>query len=173
MASRQCMRAAALLSWLAQAAIGLALTAGMARAEDFDAIVTRVSDGDSVRVRPVDGGPPRVLRLVGLDAPERCQAYGAQARAALARQVLWRPVRVQVHARDRYRRELARVGTQDIPDMNAWMVAQGHAWSYRLRDAPGPYAGEEAQARQAQRGLWALPSPQEPRAFRRAHGPCP
>jgi endonuclease YncB( thermonuclease family) len=157
---------------LVLAAIGLALAAGAARAEDFDAIVTRVSDGDSVRVRPLDGGPPRVLRLVGMDAPERCQAYGAQARAALARQVLWRPVRVEAGARDRYQRELARLGTPDIPDLNAWMVAQGHAWSYRLREDPGPYARQEALARQEGRGLWAQPSPQEPRAFRRLHGPC-
>ncbi len=170
--SRRCVRAATLLALVAHAAFALAM-AGAARAEDFEAIVTSVSDGDSVRVRPADGGPQRVLRLVGTDAPERCQAHGAQARAALARQVLWRPVRVQVTARDRYRRELARLGTQDIPDVNAWMVAQGHAWSYRLRGDPGPYARQEALARQARRGLWAHPSPQEPRAFRRTQGPCP
>lgn len=164
------------MAWrgLARIACLLALlAAGAVRAEEFDAIVTRVSDGDSVWVRPADGGTPRVLRLLGIDAPERCQAYGPQARDALARQVLGQPVRVHATGPDRYQRLLARLGTQAVPDVNGWMVLQGHAWSYRLRDASGPYDGEEGQAREARRGLWARSAPQEPRAFRRAHGPCP
>lgn len=172
MGARLSIRNRALTAWLAQGAFGLLLFAGAACAESFDAVVIRVTDGDSVQVQPADGGPPRVLRLVGMDAPERCQAYGAQATHALARQVLGHPVRVQATSRDRYRRLLARLGTAEIPDVNGWMVTQGHAWSYRMGDDPGPYAREEAQARHARRGLWALAAPQEPRAFRREHGPC-
>lgn len=168
---RRLVRLVSRLALLVPAVLGLMATDGV-RAEEFNAVVTRVSDGDSVWVRPTHGGPPRVLRLEGMDAPERCQAYGPQARAALARQVLWRPVRVQASSRDRYQRLLARLGTQDTPDVNAWMVNQGHAWSYRLRGDPGPYTQEEAQARRARRGLWAGAAPQEPRAFRREHGPC-
>ncbi len=175
MASRRVCRFARLLAggaWTALLAAGL-LPAGAALAEDFDAVVTRVSDGDSVWVQPADGGPARVLRLRGMDAPERCQAHGPQARTALARLVLGQPVRVQASSRDRYQRLLARLETQEVPDVGAWMVAQGHAWSYRLRDEPGPYVREEQRARQARRGLWAQPAPQEPRAFRRVQGPCP
>ena len=137
MAPRRSVLATRLLAGWVCGALGL-LAVGAARSESFDAIVTRVSDGDSVRVRPVDGGPPRVLRLLGMDAPERCQAYGPQARSALSRQVLWRPVRVQATTRDRYQRLLARLETDDTPDVNGWMVAQGHAWSYRLGGEPEP-----------------------------------
>ncbi len=168
MASRLTRRLACLVTSLG----ALLASASAACASTFEATVIRVSDGDSVWVQPADGSPPRVLRLLGIDAPETCQAHGRQARAALAQRALGQPVRVQATSLDRYHRLLARLATQDEPDLGAWMVAQGHAWSYRLREDPGPYVQEEAQARQARRGLWAGPSPQEPRAFRREHGPC-
>lgn len=139
---------------------------------EFRGIVTRVSDGDSVWVRPHNGGKRQVIRLLGLDAPEICQTHGQQARAALAQRVLHQPVTVRVVGRDKYRRVLARLGTPAQPDVGAWMVAQGHAWSWRERAHAGPYAAQQAKARGARRGLWALPAAQEPRAFRREHGPC-
>jgi len=168
MAACRLNRAARVLAGLATM-VALVATA---HAQVFDAVVTRVSDGDSVRVQPVDGGPPRVLRLLGMDAPETCQRHGPQAREALAGQVQGQRVRVHATTLDRYQRLLARLETAQEPDVGAWMVVHGHAWSYRWRDNPGPYAQEQAEARQAHRGLWAGATPQEPRAFRREHGPC-
>lgn len=139
---------------------------------EFRGVVIRVSDGDSVWVKPHGGGKRRVVRLLGLDAPEICQAHGPQARAALAQRVLNQPVTVRVAGRDKYRRTLARLGTRAQPDVGAWLVSQGHAWSWRERSDAGPYAVQQARARGARRGLWALPAAQEPRAFRREHGPC-
>lgn len=134
--------------------------------------VTHVTDGDTVWVRPARGGAPRKLRLRGIDAPESCQPHGAAARRALAARLLHQPVQVRGRQRDDYRRLLARVATPSDPDVGAWLVAQGHAWSYRHGRRAGPYAREEAQARAAGRGLWALPGAIEPRLFRRSHGPC-
>ena len=63
-------------------------------AQALSGVVTRVTDGDTVWVRPDEPKrKPVKLRLVGIDAPERCQAWGAQATAALAAQVLHRHVR--------------------------------------------------------------------------------
>lgn len=143
-----------------------------AHAAEFSGTVTRVSDGDTLWVRPAAGGAPRPVRLQGIDAPEICQAHGREARAALAARVLGQRVTVRSKARDGYRRWVGRVSTPAEPDLNGWLVAQGHAWSSRWRQHRGPYAEQEARARQARRGLWAAARPQEPRAFRRAHGPC-
>lgn len=137
----------------------------------FTGVVTRVSDGDTVWVRPDTGGKPRPVRIEGIDAPEICQPHGAQARAALAGQLLRQPVTVRVSRRDDYERWLARVDLHGT-DTGEWMVDRGHAWSYRWRGDAGPYAAQQALARQARRGLWAAPAPTEPRAFRRQHGPC-
>ena len=48
----------------------------MACAEVYFAQVTKVSDGDTVWVKPEGVAAPRKLRLQGLDAPEICQAWG-------------------------------------------------------------------------------------------------
>lgn len=133
--------------------------------------LSRVSDGDTVWVRPMAGGRPRKLRLHGIDAPEICQAHGPEARRALERLALRRQVQVQVLRVDDYRRPIARVRL-DGQDLGALMVREGHAWSYRYRHNPGPYVREEEQARAARRGLFAAAQPQRPYAFRRSHGPC-
>ena len=65
--------------------LGLVLS-GTAHA--LSGIVTHVTDGDTIWVRPDEPNrKPVKLRLVGIDAPERCQAWGAQATAALTSQV--------------------------------------------------------------------------------------
>ena len=132
-------------------------------------VVNHVTDGDTLWVRPASG-PPVQVRIQGLDAPEICQAFGRQARDALAARVLHRRVRVATRARDIYHRSVGNV-TLDGQDVGAWLVAGGYAWSSHYRGRNGPYAQEEAHARQARLGLWAAPAV-EPRSFRRRHGAC-
>lgn len=130
-----------------------------------------VSDGDTLWVRPADGGRPMKLRLHGLDAPEICQPGGAAATAALKRIVDKQPLQVETFGKDVWGRTLARI-TIDHHDLGARLVNEGHAWSDAFRDDPGPYAAEEAAARRGRRGLFAEAKPERPRDFRRSHGPC-
>lgn len=147
------------------------LCAAPVSAERFVAIVTHVTDGDTLWVRRHAQAAPIQLRLDGLDAPEICQDHGPAARAALASLVLRRTVVVTTRARDRFERSIARVRLPD-DDAGRWMVRQGHAWSHRFRGRAGPYAAEEALAHAGRLGLWADPAPLEPRAFRKGHGAC-
>ena len=130
-----------------------------------------MSDGDTLFVRPDAGGQPVKIRMDGLDAPEICQAYGPASRQALQSRVLGQPVSVDGRRRDNFGRVLARIRWQQA-DVGEWMVRQGHAWSYRYRRDAGPYAAEEAQARAAQRGLFADAQALQPRDFRKWHGSC-
>ena len=130
-----------------------------------------VSDGDTVFVRPASGGKPIKIRMDGLDAPEICQAYGQVSRQALQNRLQGQAVSVDGRRRDSYGRVLARIRWQQA-DVGEWMVRQGHAWSYRYRRDAGPYAAEEAQAKAAQRGLFADAGALPPRDFRKRHGPC-
>lgn len=134
-------------------------------------VVTHVTDGDTIWVRPAGAGSAVQVRLQGIDAPEICQAFGAQARDALAARVLHRPVQVAVVTKDIYQRSVGRVSLQG-QDIGAWMVAGGHAWSAHYQRRAGPYAQEEAAARNARRGLWLAAAPLEPRLFRKRHGSC-
>ena len=139
------------------------------------AVVTRVSDGDTLWMRPLGGDDrrrPIKLRLLGIDAPERCQAWGEQAQVALSNKVLNKEVRLQTRGRDDHERVLGNVWLGE-EDVSAWMVDQGHAWSYRFRRSAGPYASQEENARQNKRGLFADEQAVEPRQFRKNHGPCP
>ena len=168
------MSRAARIASVTVALVLLALCAhGGARARVIEGSVVRVIDGDTLWLQ-VDASArkPLKLRLAGVDAPERCQAGGADARTALAARVLNRRVQAVVRATDDYRRTVATLRL-DGEDIGAWLVLQGHAWSPGYRHAPGPYAMQEAAARAARRGVFADPGAQDPRLFRRQHGACP
>ncbi|MBP6008498.1 MAG: thermonuclease family protein [Rhodoferax sp.] len=143
----------------------------MACAEVYFAQVTKVSDGDTVWVKPEGVAAPRKLRLQGLDAPEICQAWGQSARDALANMVLNVRVQVSVKYEDDYGRGLARLSV-DGQDVGAKLVAAGHAWSSRWHRSLGPYAKEEAQAKAGRLGLFAQSQPETPRDFRKRFGSC-
>jgi endonuclease YncB( thermonuclease family) len=154
------------------AAASLLLTLAVcAQARSFEGVVTHVTDGDTLWVRPAAGGAPRQVRLQGIDAPEICQAFGVSSRNALAAHVLHRHVAVNSRARDTYQRVLGRV-SMNGEDLGAWLVSRGLAWSDRFRHHPGPYGSQEAHARAARLGLWADGTPMLPREFRKRHGSC-
>lgn len=167
-------RKAALRMGLLSVCLLLSLAAPLAAqgsSSNWSGTVTHVSDGDTLWVRPQRGGAPRPVRIDGIDAPELCQSHGEPARAALVGRVLGQVVQVRVRRHDDYGRALARVdlGGQDI---GAWLVSQGHAWSYRYRAQGGPYAKQEAQARARRLGLFLQGRAERPREFRRRNGPC-
>jgi endonuclease YncB( thermonuclease family) len=141
------------------------------QARRFEGVVTHVTDGDSIWVRPDSGGEARDVRLQGIDAPEICQAFGVSARNALAAHALHRRVTVNSRARDKYERTLGRVSLNG-EDLGAWMVARGYAWSYHFHRHTGPYGVQEERARSARLGLWADGRAIEPRQFRKQHGSC-
>lgn len=85
-------------------------------------IVTYVVDGDTLYVRPIEGGKTVNVRIDGIDAPEICQVGGQQARDALKLRVLGHQVMVQRKATDKYGRIVAEI-FQDNVDQGAQMAA--------------------------------------------------
>ncbi|HUP93266.1 MAG TPA: thermonuclease family protein [Burkholderiales bacterium] len=121
------------------------------------------------------------VRLSGIDAPERRQAYGERARQNLAANVHHKAVLVVWKKQDRYGRIVGRVlvgpcahsGCSYTIDAGLEQIRAGLAWHYkqyareqavaeRLR-----YAEAERQARSNRAGLWHDESPVPPWAFRR------
>ena len=142
-----------------------------ASARQFAAHATAVPDGDTLWVQPEAGGAPQKLRLQGIDAPEICQVGGDAARHALQQLVVNTTLHIEVRHVDDYGRGLARIRVTG-QDLGAVLVSKGHAWSYRWRRSPGPYATQERLARQAGLGLFAHPTPENPADFRKRHGSC-
>lgn len=126
----------------------------------------QVIDGDSLRLNGEE------LRLEGIDAPEYRQSCadrtgrpvecGRAARRALSALVERGLVSCEIGKIDRYGRGLARC-RQGETDINATMVRQGQAIAY------GGYRSEEAEAKTAGRGLWALQF-ERPETWRRGQG---
>jgi endonuclease YncB( thermonuclease family) len=148
-----------MMSGLARAAFALLLIVGVAYADerDFTGVVSRIFDGDSFLVRNAAGKNINV-RLIDIDAPEKDQPYGDQARAALMRLIASRRVFVDVIDIDKYRRKVARVYREpDRLDVARALVHDGHVWVYRRTVRDASLVPLENTARAAHLGLWALP----------------
>jgi len=134
----------------------LACLPGLALAEQFICRVMTISEGDTFSCLTTENKRLRV-RLAEIDAPERKQPYGAEAKQALSELVLEKQVVLHVQEVDRYGRTLARAYVGGV-DVNYTLVAEGAAWAYtkqlkdhRLKDA-------ETLARNMGKGLWQLPA---------------
>ena len=149
----------------------LIIASSACAARTFTGVVTFITDGDTLWVQPDAGGPALKLRIDGIDAPEICQTGGVASREVLIQLVMHQRVVVMVKRKDIYDRGLGRIQLNGH-DLGAQMVRAGQAWSYRWRRSLGPYADEEAAARQSRLGLFAVARPEIPRDFRKRHGSC-
>lgn len=152
-------------------AVLLASVAGAAAAQPITGRVVEVIDGDTVMVL-VQGREQLKVRLAGIDAPERKQAFGQRAKQKLSALVFDKAVTVVGHKHDRYRRLIAKLLVAG-QDANLEMVALGYAWHfkrYELEQSPEDrvaYAQVEERARTERRGLWVDLAPLPPWEFRR------
>ena len=113
--------------------------------------VINVVDGDTLDVQ-VGPGKYRI-RLAEIDAPERNQPWGDEAKQGLTSKVLKQEVRVVVTDTDRYGRRVGRIFLGQT-DINRSMVAEGHAWVYRQYSQDESLIEIETAAREAGIGLW-------------------
>lgn len=139
-----------------------------APANEFEGRVVAIVDGDTIEVMRL--GRAERIRLHGIDAPERKQAFGRRAQDFLGEMIFQKTVRVVVRSKDRYQRNVADVylGRKSV---NQEMVRAGMAWWFR-RYAPRDTVLRdlEEQAREQGLGLWADPDATAPWNFRKPGG---
>lgn len=126
--------------------------------------VVKVVDGDTLHVLSKKG--TYKIRLAGIDAPERGQAYGRRAKEYLQDLVGGRQVIAIVESKDRYGRFVANVKCQSR-DICAEMIKAGYAWHYKQYDKNQYYDDLQVEARRARRGLWVDKKPQAPWEYRK------
>lgn len=148
------------------AALLVALTV---HAEEFSGRVVGVSDGDTITV--LVGVEPKRVRLAGIDAPEKGQAFAQRAKQAASRLVFGRTVRVVARGQYRYGRTLGDVRLPDGSSLNERLVEEGWAWHYTSYSKDRRLAALEASARRSRRGLWVDPQAAPPWEFRMANRP--
>jgi len=131
-----------------------------------DGKVMKVKDGDTV---VIEGGSSLTCRLYGIDAPEKKQPYGPEAKDHLKSLVYHQTVDYQIVDTDRYGRGICRI-RKDGQDINLEMVMSGYAWAY-VQYLKRPHASEyidaEREARNKRLGLWSDYNPTPPWEFRK------
>ena len=154
----------------------------VSQAAELHGKVVGISDGDTLTVLDAANSVHRI-RLDGIDAPEKSQAYGTRSKELLAALAFGKPVVVVWNKRDRYGRIVGQVNvaaslrcaTADCPpshDVGLALIEAGLAWHYKRyqHEQPaaerGRYARAEDEARAKRVGLWQERQPVPPWEYR-------
>lgn len=133
--------------------------------------VVGVADGDTITVLDADRVQHKI-RLAGIDAPEKRQAFGNRSKESLSDLTFGKAVNVETNKRDRYDREIGKVLVNG-QDVNLVQVERGMAWFYRqyqLEQSPNDrtlYGAAEDAAKAGKRGLWRDAEPIPPWEWRK------
>ena len=142
-----------------------------ANAETITGRVVGVADGDTITVLDADKVQHKI-RLAGIDAPEKKQAFGNRSKESLSALTFDKTVAVETSKRDRYGRQIGKVLVNGR-DVNLVQIKRGIAWFYRQyqrEQSPNDrrlYEAAEDAARAGKRGLWRDADPVPPWEFRR------
>ncbi len=116
-----------------------------------------------------------VIRLDGIDAPEKGQAFGQASKRHLSDLAFDREAVAECHKVDRYGRRVCRVVVAGV-DVCLDQLRVGLAWVFTryAHELPvsrrAAYVDAERAARDAQRGLWGDTTVMAPWAWRRSRG---
>tara|TARA_B100000427_G_C15353127_1_gene526376 strand:+ start:135 stop:617 length:483 start_codon:yes stop_codon:yes gene_type:complete len=138
--------------------------------EEFNGVVTKVIDGDSVVVR--HDNVLKKIRLSYIDAPEVSQDHGENSKIFLKNIVLDKMVLVDTKRKDKYGRYLSDLyihsNTESIY-INAKMIKSGNAWVYKRYRSNTYLINLENQARSNKIGIWKDNNPIEPWIYRKSY----
>lgn len=143
----------------------------IALAEVITGRVVGVADGDTITVLDLNHTQHKI-RLAGIDAPEKKQAFGNVSKRSLSDLVYGKQVQVDWQKQDRYGRTVGKVLIDGI-DVNLEQINRGMAWFYRkyqnelILDDRLAYLHAEEYAQAKKMGLWADLEPTAPWDFRK------
>lgn len=132
--------------------------------------VVAIADGDTVTVLDSNNTQHKI-RLMGIDAPEKKQAFGQRSKENLSDLVFNKQVIVEYSKKDRYGRTIGKILVSGV-DANLEQIKAGMAWHYKQyqkEQTPSDralYSDAEDRARAGNVGLWADSDPTPPWEFR-------
>ena len=138
-------------------------------AQEFEAEVVAVMDGDTIKVLTSDKKEIKI-RFEHIDAPEKKQPFGQVCKQMLSDMIFGKTVYVRSQKRpDRYGRMIAEVFMCEASkeSVNMALVRQGCAWHYKAFSKDSTYAEAERIARESRAGLWKDESPIAPWNWRK------
>jgi endonuclease YncB( thermonuclease family) len=136
--------------------------------------VIGITDGDTLTLL-VDRQAYKV-RIAGIDAPERRQAWGEKSKTNLSRLAFNQKAVADCPKVDRWGRQICKV-TVNAVDIGLEQIKDGMAWWYRKyskeqsADGQSAYESAELMAKLRRLGLWSNTNPVPPWDFRRGDRP--
>lgn len=124
--------------------------------QDLRGKVVHMADGDTFTLLTKENKTIRI-RLAEIDTPESGQPFGTKAKQALSALIFSKQVLAIQEDIDRYGRIVAHVYLNDLY-INREMVKEGMAWVYREYNKDKSLLLDEAEAKEAKKGLWSHPS---------------
>ena len=152
-------------------ALILVLTSCTINAATLQGKVVGVADGDTITVLDANN-KQHTVRLQGIDAPEKDQAFGQKSKQSLNQLVHSKQVTIEFQKKDKYGRTVGKVLLNDT-DMCLAQIKLGMAWHYKQyaseqsiedRDI---YAQAEQNAQNQASGLWKEKTVTPPWEFRK------
>jgi micrococcal nuclease len=128
--------------------------------------VVGVADGDTFTLL-LPNNTTKKIRLHGVDAPERGQAFGTVSRQRLSELVFQKGVSVVQTDTDQYGRVVGIARVEGLV-VNEEMLRSGLVWHYTEYDDNPRWAELEREARRKRVGLWSERAPVAPWEWRRA-----
>ena len=159
------------MPWVKLTWSALLLVAGALNAATLQGKVIGVADGDTVTLLDAQKNQHKI-RLHGIDAPEKAQAFGNKSKQSLHEMVHGKEVFVDVQKKDKYGRSVGKILVNQT-DACLEQIKRGMAWHYKqYANEQSPedrdvYAQAESTARAQSLGLWKDKSPTPPWAFRK------
>lgn len=137
--------------------------------------VFKVMDGDTIELltkaskeeNPYAPVKRVKIRLFGIDAPEKKQEFGIQAKNYLSSLIFNEEVKVIVENKDKYGRLVGTIYFNN-KDINKEMVKNGYAWAYE--EYSTKYLAHQADTQMFKLGLWKSGRAIKPSEFRSKNG---
>ena len=127
-------------------------------------LVVAIADGDTLTARCGEPGAYQQVkvRIAGIDAPEKAQAFGQRSREALADLCHRETATITAKTTDRYGRTVAEVQCQG-QDVGSAQVATGLAWVFdKYSEGYEDLYPLQRDAMADRRGLWTDSAPVPP-----------
>jgi len=125
--------------------------------------VIGIADGDTLTV--LHDRKPLKIRLSGIDAPEKRQAFGEKSKQSLSDLCYRKDATYRAQGAPSYGRTVAVVTCAGV-EVNRAQVERGMAWVYVRYNKDTSLPAAQSDAKSARRGLWSDPAPVPPWEFR-------
>jgi endonuclease YncB( thermonuclease family) len=142
-----------------------------AHAKTIEGLVVGVADGDTITVLDQQKNTYKI-RLQGIDAPEKKQAFGEKSKQSLHDLVNRKQVRIEYDKEDKYGRIVGKVTVDDV-DVCLQQLVLGMAWHYKKYQNEQSvsdralYSDTELKSKSLKLGLWTDDTPMPPWEFRK------